>query len=172
MSERSSSDVNGADPGVTLEPIARADKPVVARLYQLYLHDQSEFSGIRPGVDGLYAPSQYFDAYWEEAVRHPFFILYRTDRVGFALVREREPKVHSIAEFFILRSARRMGMGRAAATALFERYPGEWGVAQEEHNLPAQAFWRSVIGAYTNGDYSEGLNPDQPRGPAQRFVSG
>jgi predicted acetyltransferase len=64
-------------------------------------------------------------------------------------------------------------VGRAAAVALFNRFPGRWEVAQLEANTAAQAFWRRVIGDYTGGDYTERwVDDDEHRGPAQTFRSG
>jgi predicted acetyltransferase len=80
---------------------------------------------------------------------------------------------HLVAEFFVLRASRRMGVGTAAAIQLFERFPGPWWVGEHAENHPAQAFWRAVIGRYTSGAYQEEVwcEPDGERGVAQRFES-
>jgi predicted acetyltransferase len=92
---------------------------------------------------------------------------------GFALVCE-----HSwlgnhgkmIAEFFVMRKYRGQGVGRAAAYAVFDAFPGHWEVSQLAQNLPAQKFWRQVIGEYTRGKYREVIldNTDW-QGPVQMF---
>lgn len=67
-----------------------------------------------------------------------------------------DPHPHSIAEFFILRRYRRSGVGAEAARQIFNALPpGKWVVAQTLTNTPAQRFWRAVIGAYTEGRFSE-----------------
>ena len=58
-----------------------------------------------------------------------------------------------MAQFFVMRGYRREGVGRTAATILFDRHPGPWEVRVIEENLPAEAFWRSVIERYTSGAF-------------------
>lgn len=76
---------------------------------------------------------------------------------------------HFVAEFFVLRKWRRHGVGRAAATELFRRFPGWWEVAQEPENLPAQRFWRQVIGEATGCDFVEVDGAPLWDGSIQRF---
>jgi predicted acetyltransferase len=94
---------------------------------------------------------------------------------GFCLVREGsvlDPKapIRTVAELFVPRSFRRLGIGRALALAGFRRFPGRWEVREAEANEPAQAFWREVIGAYTAGAFVElALADGRWRGPVQTF---
>ena len=75
-----------------------------------------------------------------------------------------------IAEFFVMRKYRRMGVGRTAAFAAFEQFPGHWEVSQIFQNLPAQHFWRKVIAEYTHGNYREVvLDNEVWQGPVQTF---
>src|SRR5690348_12776640 len=60
-----------------------------------------------------------------------------------------------MGEFFAARQYRRHGAGRRMATALFERYAGEWIVRQLLTNRAAQMFWRSIIADYTGGKFTE-----------------
>ena len=50
---------------------------------------------------------------------------------------------------------------------VFDMFPGKWKVTQIQKNYPAQAFWRSVIGNYTNGNFSESY--DEKRKSIQEF---
>ncbi len=156
---------------VLLEPVAKADRGVLVRLFQLYRHDSSEYDGEMPDERGAFSLGAYFDRYWVEPTRHPYFIQHAQRRVGFVLVRQVEPNVHSIAEFFVSRGVRRLGIGRAAAVAAFTTHPGQWRVAQDERNEPAQRFWLRVIDEFTDGDFVQTISPAQPRGPEQRFDS-
>ncbi len=152
---------------VELVEVRASERDILANLMQLYLYDTSEYNDDDMDADGRFSHGAYFDLYWREPERHPFFILCDVRRVGFALVREFEPGKHSIAEFFIARKHRRSGVGKRAAFDLFDRFPGEWHVAQEEGNVPAQRFWLRVIGEYTNGDFERTVSPQQPKGPKQ-----
>ena len=154
---------------ITVQTASRKQKAALSKLMQLYLHDLSEFDGFLPDPSGSYATDPYFDRYWIEPQRHPYLIYHDSTPIGFALVRELAPDIHSIAEFFILRSARGKGNAPAAANILFDMHPGEWHIAQPEKNIPAQAFWKSVITKRTNGDYEETWSNALPIGPKQIF---
>ncbi len=156
---------------VHLECVAIADKPVLANLMQLYRHDGSEFGDDHIDPRGRFSAGAYFDAYWVEPERTPYFIRHAARLAGFALVRGLGPGQWSIAEFFVVRGARRRGIGRCAAFWIFDSQPGQWSVAQEENNRSAQRFWRRVVAEYTGGDFLETTSPAQPRGPRQIFES-
>lgn len=152
-------------------------KPTLANLMQLYLYDRSEIA--RDDVDDQGRFSYpCFDCYWIEADRHPFLITVDERPAGFALVsrnsRLRMPfEGHVVGEFFVMRKYRYVGVGRAAAIQLFDRFPGPWEVASPAINVPAQAFWRSVIQQYTGGHYTESwLQNATWRGPVQLFTAG
>ena len=154
-----------------IELIAESEKELLCNFMQMYMHDLSEFTGEVPDEYGRFDIGNYFDAYWMEEERHPFKIIQRGGPAGFALVRQLEDGVYSIAEFFILRSHRKTGLGRKAATMLFDYFVGTWHIAQDKSNVPAQKFWRSVINEYTGGELSEHWSDSQPRGPKQTFES-
>ena len=69
-----------------------------------------------------------------------------------------------------MRKFRRMGIGRKAAFQVFDRFRGAWEVLQTRENLAAQAFWRAVIGEYTDGDFEEtDVDVEGWRGAVQTF---
>ncbi|PJF27622.1 MAG: GNAT family N-acetyltransferase, partial [Phototrophicales bacterium] len=74
--------------------------------------------------------------------------------------------VIEMSEFFIMAAYQQKGYGAQAATQLFDKFRGDWEVFELEKNLRAQAFWRKVIGRYTNGNYREQL---VARGVVQLF---
>lgn len=154
---------------VSISPIPITERMVLANLMQLYCYDLSEFNDDVINESGLFAEYPYFDAYWTESERFPFFIRLSLQRVGFALVRELAVNQYAIAEFFVARKYRRLGVGKQAALQLFQRFPAEWHIAQQAANIPSQQFWRTVIAEYTNGSYQEVFNESQPKGPKQIF---
>jgi predicted acetyltransferase len=119
-----------------------AEKAVIARLLELYVHDLSTFTHADVGDDGLFGYPR-LDSYWTEPERHPLLIRTEGRIAGFALVRSGTP--HDMAEFFIMRRYRRTGLGISAARAVFARFPGAWQVRQLAENAPATAFWRAAI---------------------------
>jgi len=158
-------------PTLTIEPAGREDKHLLRNLIELCQYDYSEFNGSDVDRHGLFG-YPYLDHYWTEEGRYAFIFRAAGQVAGFALVRglgeDGGSATYSLAEFCILRAYRRRGLGEAAATWLFERFPGVWRVGQEPGNLPAQRFWRATIGRYTGGDFVEVGAED---GPVQTYRS-
>ena len=151
--------MRGVATSVEVVEAAIAEKSVLSRLLELYQHDFSEYVDADVDAHGRYG-YQYLDHYWTEPDRHPF--LFRVDGrwAGFALVRAGTP--HDMAEFFVMRKYRRLGVGVQAARALFARFPGEWQVRQVKQNGAATIFWREAIPV----GFEEGATES---GPVQRF---
>lgn len=106
-----------------------------------YLGELAAFGG----VDTDYP---YLDAYWTEPdVRWPYLLLTGEAVCGFALVRSpAEPETDfSMAEFFIMRFARRRGFGIAAAAAIMQRHPGRWELSLAPSNRAALSFWPAAL---------------------------
>lgn len=152
-----------------------AEHPLVRNLYPLYLHDLSEY-GVEYRLDeqGLWRPD--FLPTWLSSSPqvHPLLLREEGRTVGFAFVGEKPfpymtpGRDFRMSEFFILRGERRRGLGRRAARAIFERYPGVWEVSQLPANRSATAFWRSVISEYTGGAFED---TQVDGSPAQVFDS-
>lgn len=129
-------------PAVTVRPATDAVHPVLARLWQLYWHDLSEFRGSMPDADGVFVAGQF-----ERCLATPRLTLYLIESdgrpAGFAMVRPHEGR-HLMAEFFVVRAARRQGVGAAAARAVLARTPGAWSIPFQEENPAAARFWRRL----------------------------
>lgn len=159
---------------VELKRIRKEEKSTLWRLLQLYLYDFTEVEPCDIGEDGEFN-YPYFDNYWSDSDRHPFYIMVDGKIAGFVLIGgwtvlpENEEAI-SIAEFFVMRVYRRRGVGKLAATKAFEMFPGRWEVRETKHNLPAQKFWRGLINEYMSGAYVDKmLDNEKWRGPIQSF---
>ena len=151
--------------GFRLDPVATAaDAALLRALYPLYLHDLAAHGAdYTLDADGTWQPDLL--PYWLSPRAETHALLLRVGApalpAGFALVGTRpfpfmtEGVDVRMAEFFVLAPHRRTGLGRRAAHALFDRFPGTWEVAQLPRNAPAIAFWRSVIRQYTGGAFTE-----------------
>ncbi len=64
-----------------------------------------------------------------------------------------------MSEFFVRKQHRRVGMGRDAATLIFDRFAGEWEIVEYQRNPGAVAFWRRVLAGYCPGGYTERSPP-------------
>lgn len=135
-----------------------SDKLILRHLTQLYNYDFTEFDGSDVDEHGLYR-DDYLDHYWTDKTRHPYLVRVAGKVAGFAFVKLNKSDDGSpytgMAEFFILKKYRGQGIGQAVAFHLFDAYPGKWEVGEIPTNLPAQAFWRKIIGRYTGGQFEE-----------------
>jgi predicted acetyltransferase len=74
-----------------------------------------------------------------------------------------------MAEFFIARSQRRLGIGRTAVQLILNRFAGRWEITEYLRNPTAVSFWRRVVALYTQGNYQERIVNGEVR---QMFQSG
>lgn len=154
---------------IKLVPIEREEEHIFQNMSQYYIYEFSRFLDfIELNDEGEYDPFTLKD-YWNNPKRHPFFVKAEGRLAGFVLVSTgtEDEDVHSISEFFIMQKYNGKGIGKKAAVEVFDRFPGKWKIFQVEKNYPAQAFWRSVINKYTDGNYREWY--DEKRRSFQEF---
>ncbi len=73
-----------------------------------------------------------------------------------------------MSEFFVRKAHRRVGIGRDAATLIFDRFSGEWEIVEYLRNPGAVTFWRRVLAVYVGGRFTERSRHGEVR---QRFNS-
>ena len=124
-----------------------SEAPILANLFELYLHDFSEVepASICIGPDGRYSPPDALARYWHDPQRHPFLIRTDGQLAGFALVKRGLPmtgdlNAMDLAEFFVLRPYRRHGAG-------------PWVLRVLAQHTAALSFWLRTIADYTEGRY-------------------
>jgi predicted acetyltransferase len=137
---------------VALEPITRDQAPVLRNLFELYVHDFSEYVPIDLQPSGRF-DVPVGDQWWAREDHFPFFIRASGKLSGFALARRGSrvsaaTDVMDVAEFFVLRGARRHGVGSAAAVALFDMFPGAWEIRIRRANPAALNFWVRVAASW------------------------
>lgn len=144
----------------TIEPVPMSQRQVLQNLLQFYIYDFTEYLNIDIEEETGQFHKSSLDEYWngEPQRKHAFFIKSEGRIAGFAMVEDivghSDGEIYMV-EFFVLKKYRRNGVGKAAATKLFDRFSGRWIVQEIQNNLPAQAFWRKVISDYTDGQYAE-----------------
>ncbi len=141
-----------------LEPVTVESRPVVERLWQLYRHDLSEFRGTLPDVDGTFTPGR-LPRFYDDPDRAAYLVQTAARPTGFALVRGLSEAPAVVGEFFVVRAARRQGVGHDAALDLFRRHPGTWEIPFQEENPGAARFWRRVATAAVGDTWCEEPRP-------------
>jgi len=141
---------------IDLKPARAADASILDNLMELYCHDLSPYFGLKIGSDGRYG-YPYLPRYWTEpGLRFPFFVTVDDELAGFVLVTRgspasAEPTDLDVAEFFVLKTFRRSGVGARAAHLLWARLPGHWIVRVAVQNESAVQFWRHAVRSYAQG---------------------
>ncbi|HEY6722398.1 MAG TPA: GNAT family N-acetyltransferase [Polyangiaceae bacterium] len=154
---------------VVLTPATPSDGVLLSNLLELYIHDLSDiFTQLELGPDGRFGYPRLPLYFSEPDRRLAYLIRYGSRIAGFALVMRGSPAVeevdvHDIAEFFVMRRYRRRGVGRRAATLLWQQLPGKWTVRVSEGNPAALAFWTRAVAEHTGGKATQWTRPGDPR---------
>ena len=154
-----------------LRPLVHDDCAVVERLWQLYSHDMSEVRGTLPNAEGLFKAGR-LPTYFGDPDRTGFLIVHEDAPVGFAFVWGLSADQRSMGDFFVVRAARRKGVGYAAARELLVRYPGRWEIGFQAANTGAPQFWRRVVMDTVGDVWREDVRPvpGKPHVPHDHFL--
>ncbi|MHA6758365.1 GNAT family N-acetyltransferase [Streptacidiphilus sp. PAMC 29251] len=149
-------------PDVSVHLANDADLPVLERLWLMFRHDLSEFDDQLPNPDGTFR-SERLHASFVEADRAPYLLRSGTHPVGLALVRGLTGPTRVLNSFFVVRGARRTGIGLRAVQEVVARHPGPWEVAFQDANGTAVHFWRRVVTEIAGDAWTEERRPVPPR---------
>jgi len=154
-----------------------ADRRWLESVYRDYLDDLAPLNtGVFPilGEVGHSEPDQ-LARWYADSSAHLLVILKSGMPAGFAMVGRggpafgRAPVDYRMAEFFISRPQRRLGVGRLAVPLILDRFAGSWEITEYLRNPGAVNFWRRVVAQYTRGRYDERVANGEVR---QAFLSG
>jgi predicted acetyltransferase len=146
------------------------EREILRNLLQYYIYDFSEFMDLHVEDNGKFSDYP-LDDYWTEGDRFPYLITLNGKNAGFVLARlihRDDDSYFSIAEFFIMKSYRRAGLGKLVAKDIFTMHKGQWEVYQIDNNVPAQHFWKNAIEEFTGGKFTERIEAGRK---TQVFVS-
>ncbi len=143
---------------------SQKDRQWIQNVYSEYIESLADLNtGLFSftGTEGSHE-AEIFANWFSNDQSHPLVILQGADPVGFALVtRLRSPSNAEnaadfrLSEFFVRKNHRKSGVGRDAATLIFDRFAGEWEIVEYQRNPGAVAFWRKVVAAYCAGRFTE-----------------
>jgi len=135
---------------VELAAVTDDHKAVLANLLQFYCYDFSESDGEELTLHGTFV-YRYLDHYFTDDGREACLITADGQLAGFTMTRRLDDGARSVAEFFVVRRHRRLGVGRAAAHQLLRRHPGPWQLSFQHANQAAARFWPGVVAAIAEG---------------------
>jgi predicted acetyltransferase len=161
-----------AVPEVSVRPATAEDRPTVERLWLMFRHDLSGFTGVLPNPDGTFRGER-VDAAFTRDDWAPYLFVRDGRPVGFAFVRGLSGPTRVLNSFFVVRGARREGTGTRAVREVVERHPGQWEIAFQSANEPAVRFWRHVAAELAPGAWTEEPRPvpDRPDLPPDVWIS-
>jgi predicted acetyltransferase len=127
-------------------------QPVLSNLYQLYIHDFTDFIEQPLGNDGRFEYDP-LPPYWTEPDRFPFIVWVDRKLAGFALVKKGSAfsgraDVWDMADFFLVRGLRGKGIGYSVAKSIWQQFVGPWEVRVITTNVLAQQFWAKAISRF------------------------
>jgi predicted acetyltransferase len=164
-------------PTVELEPAGEEKRATVENLFQLYVHDFTDFwteRRVELQEDGRFPAYPPLAAYWSEPGAEPFLIRADGCIAGFVLL---DRHSHSglatefnMGEFFVARHYRREGVGRDAALQALRARPGQWELAVARRNTGALAFWRRIAATVASEVDELDCDDDRWNGLILRFV--
>ncbi len=137
---------------VEVRPATQQAQPALSNLYQLYIHDFTDFVQQPLGDDGRFDYDP-LPPYWSESNRFPFIVWVDAKLAGFALVKKGsdfsgKTEVWDMADFFVVRGVRGKGVGYSVAKSIWQQFPGPWEVRVITANVPARQFWAKAISRF------------------------
>lgn len=129
---------------VDVVPIQESDKSALWERMQAYMAELMPFGNFGP-VDGVFG-YEWFDLYWQEPNRFPFWGEVEGKRAAFALVHCGQRT--EMAEFYSFPEFRRTGVALDFARQIIRRFRGPWEISQYRAHVAAVAFWHRVLEDY------------------------
>ena len=157
---------------VSVRKAGPADRPILERLWLMFWHDMSEFRDQLPDPDGTFH-SERLQAAMEDTHWTSYLLAYGDRPVGLALVHDLGGQKRILNSFFVVRGARRAGIGLRAVQDVVTRYPGHWEIAFQDENAAAVRFWRHVATKIAGDAWTEDRRPvpGQPSLPPDTWIS-
>lgn len=130
---------------VNLVPVTKQpEQEILLNLWQLYMHDLSEFRDSALPTDGRYRDDR-VRTYFAYEDHWPFLFKIEDEVAGFVMIRKSSPDTFLMGEFFVLRKFRRSGLGTTVVERILLDFPGNWEIPFQNENVKGAKFWRQTI---------------------------
>lgn len=157
---------------IDLRELTPDQHEVAERFWQLFKHDLSEFRDSHPDEQGAFKRRELEPYLVPDPDRAAYVVFGPTGPVGLSFVYGLTADVRRFDQFFVVRSQRGGGVGRAAAEATVRRHPGRWEVGFQNENPVAARFWRRLVDEIgSNVDERLQPVPDKPHIPDDVILS-
>jgi len=138
----------------------------------LFRHDMSEFRRTLPNPDGSFRHERLVSAFTDPGWA-PYLLMLGDRPAGFAIVRGLDAPLRVLNSYFVVRGARRSGIGLRGVLDVVSRHPGKWEVAFQDDNKVAVSFWRRVAAEIAGEAWEETRRPvpGLPQVPPDVWIS-
>lgn len=156
---------------VRLVEVGRTDRAVLGNLGQLHRHDLSEAYRLLPNADGTYNNGRLDSFLAGPEPGHQAWLIMVADRLaGFVMTAPAPGGGRSVADFFVVRAARRFGVGSEAARQTVALFPGRWAIGFQSYNPGVAAFWSRLASELVGQDWRMFDDPPPPGRPADSWI--
>ncbi|WP_164931461.1 GNAT family N-acetyltransferase [Longirhabdus pacifica] len=129
---------------VILQEANMEDQVVLENLFQLYLHDLSEYAeSLILGEDGKFK-NDVVELFLTREDLISLKILYKNEMIGFIFLVKGKNVDYAINDMFICRQFRNKGIGKILVEKVFTQYKGTYVIVELWNNKSAIAFWHSI----------------------------
>lgn len=143
---------------ISISEILPDEQPALANLIKMYCYEWSQYNLFDVDEQGVYPFEKYVNLCFEKPKHYNNFIRVDGILAGFALIDDdfavSKESDYSMGEFFVMYKYRRFGVGKYAATYLFDRYPGKWEIGFHPNNTNSVKFWTNILNDYTHYNYT------------------
>ena len=132
-------------------PLSRMEE--MRKMFNEYLTELSQFDpDIKFDENGvpIYA---WYDCYWEEKQRYPFYFILDDNIAGLAMIRELENMCYDIAEFYVAPEYRKDGNAIWFATEITKLFEGQFTFSTRFTNPRAIKFWDKFAKMFESNSY-------------------
>lgn len=125
------------------------------KLLNTYLTELSQFDpDIKFDKNGV-PIYKWFNSYWEDKKRYPFYFVVENEIAGFALVRELSELNYEMAEFYVCPSFRNNGNSLWFALEIIKMFDGKMEISTRHTNPRAVKFWGKVANQFNFKTHSD-----------------
>ena len=139
-----------------IQIIPKSEKNIAKIMFDEYLTELSEFDDkIKFDNNGkpLY---MWYENYWKDFGRFPFYFICENQIAGLAFVRETGDNQYEIAEFYVRPEYRKDGNAMWLSETIISLFDGVFDIGTQLKNHRAIAFWTKVAKQYGISDFVDG----------------
>lgn len=138
---------------IQIVPLSRMEE--MRKYFYDYLVELSEFDpNIKFDEKGV-PIYKWFDCYWDNKDRFPFYLIVNNKIAGLAMIRELDNMLYDIAEFYVCPQFRKDGNAIWFATELTNLFDGEFVFSTRFTNPRAIKFWGKFAKLFESNKYHD-----------------